>query len=285
MLRKWKAQKTNAALHADGVTRLFRRPFGARECNPARRSGATGMSPTCTVLGSAPNAKRPTEAVKRTRTALLENELENESKSSAGPASGRETPLEERRGRLWGSRSGSRRRSLAAADRIERGFSGQGLSGQGRADDIRAMGQEMETHARVMPPCLDQRTSDQRIPIPACSLELEAEIRLETRRIGMTPLERLGRRRRSYEHRSSDKTSDARATDGRSRQGPRSRAHITRAGIKQAMSRIKTRMKSSMKNCAVARPPRKLLRVNGLGDKLGYPRATFVPPLIFLLQP
>jgi hypothetical protein len=242
MLRKWKAQKTNAALRTDGVTRLFRRPFGARECNPARRGGATGMSPTCTVLGSAPNAKRPTEAVKRTRTAFLENE----SKSSAGPASGRETPLEERRGRPWGSRSGSRQGSLAAEGRVERGF-----AGQGRADDIRAMGHEtMETHARVMPPCSDQWISDQRIPIPARFLELEAEIRLETRRLGMTPLERLGRRRRSYEHRSSDKTSDARATDGRSRQGPCSRAHITRAGIKQAMSRInriKTRMKTRMK--------------------------------------
>ena len=31
--------------------------------------------------------------------------------------------------------------------------------------------------------------------------------------------------------------------------------------------------------------PRKLLRVNGGGDKLGYPQATFVPPLIFLQQP
>jgi hypothetical protein len=33
------------------------------------------------------------------------------------------------------------------------------------------------------------------------------------------------------------------------------------------------------------RPPRKTLRVKGLGDKLGYPRATFVPPLIFLQHP
>ena len=33
------------------------------------------------------------------------------------------------------------------------------------------------------------------------------------------------------------------------------------------------------------RPPRKLLRVKGLGDKLGYPRATFVPPLIFSHHP
>ena len=33
------------------------------------------------------------------------------------------------------------------------------------------------------------------------------------------------------------------------------------------------------------RPPRKPLRVKGLGDKLGYPQATFVPPLILLHQP
>jgi hypothetical protein len=50
------------------------------------------------------------------------------------------------------------------------------------------------------------------------------------------------------------------------------------------ISRMSGRMKTRMKKCALARPPRKLLRVNGLGDKLGYPRATFVPPLIFLHQ-
>jgi hypothetical protein len=33
------------------------------------------------------------------------------------------------------------------------------------------------------------------------------------------------------------------------------------------------------------RPPRKPLRVKCLGDKLGYPQATFVPPLILLHQP
>jgi hypothetical protein len=250
MLRNWKTQKTDAALRADGVTRLFRRPFGARECNPARRAGATGMSPTCTVFGSAPHAKRPTEAVKLTRTALLENELENESKSSAGPASGRETPPEKRRGRLWGG-AGSRERWRAADGRVERG-----VYRQDRAEDIRAMGHEtMETHARVMPQFSEQRCSE---------------------------------RRRSYEHRSSDKTSASpRGAMGPSRQGPHSRAHITSARIEQAMSRIsriKTRVKTGIKKCALARPPRKLLRVNGLGDKLGYLRATFVPPLIFLHQ-
>lgn len=34
-----------------------------------------------------------------------------------------------------------------------------------------------------------------------------------------------------------------------------------------------------------ARPPRKLLRVKGLGSRLGYPQATFVPPSIFAPQP
>lgn len=36
---------------------------------------------------------------------------------------------------------------------------------------------------------------------------------------------------------------------------------------------------------APAEPPRKLLRVHGLGDKLGYLQATFVPPSIFSDQP
>lgn len=124
ILRRRKASKTNAASGADVVTRPFRRPFGARECNHARRSGATSMSPTCTVTSSAGNAKRPTEAGKLTGTALLENN----SKSSARRASGPETLPEMRRGRLWG---GSCRR--------------------GRADDMRAMEHEtMETPARAI---------------------------------------------------------------------------------------------------------------------------------------
>jgi hypothetical protein len=271
MLRNWKAQKTNAALRAAGMTRLFRRPFGARECNPARRCGATRMSPPCTILGSAPNAKRPTEAVELTTRAFLETQPP----SSAGRARGREAPPEKRRGRSW-RRSGSRDRWRAPDGRVERA-----VVRQDRADDVRARGHEtMETHARIVPPCSDDTTA-----IPAGALDFEAEIRLETRRFGTTRLERLGRRRRSYEQRSSDKTSDShRATQGPAPQGSHSRAFITRVGIEQAMSRSTRISSTRMEKCALARPPRKLLRVNGLGDKLGYPRATFVPPLIFLHQ-
>jgi hypothetical protein len=300
ILRNWKARKTNAASRADGVTRPFRRPFGARECNPARRRGATSMSPTCTVMGLASNAKRPTEAGKLTRTALLENQ----SKSSARRAGRPEMLPEERRGRLReGSRSRERRR--ASDGRLERTFL-PCFSQRGRADDIRAMGYEMmETRARVMTPCSRATAATSAHPSQLgveislkMRLKIERDIEmLETAQHEITQLERLGHRRRSYEHRRSDKSSGSpRASHASSRQSPHSRRRITRAAIEHAgvtrgritHGRINAAESSGgteSRRGTAAWPPRNRLRVKGLGDKLGYPRASFVLPLTFLHQP
>lgn len=305
ILRKWKPQKTNAASRADGVARPFRRPSGARECDHARHAGATSMSPTCTVLGSTPNAKRHTEAGKLTSTALLENKKKSPARRTPGP----ETLPETRRVGLWGG-CWSRERRRASDGHLERGS-----CRHDRADEM-GMGHEtMETHARAMLSC-----SNETAPIPErCSgpelknwlkvrlgmrpLEMTSnESEFETTVLEATVLETLRRRRRSYEHRPSDKPSDApRASNASSQQ----RAHEVRppcsthpCSLPQPSARISRPHRARRRALraeadaalraeadAAARPPRKILRVKGLGDKLGYPRANFVQPLIFLHQP
>ncbi len=253
------------------------------------------MSPTCTVMGRVPNAKRPTEAGKLTRTALLENK----SKSSTRRAGGPETLTEMRRGSL---REGSptRERRRASDGRLQRTFR-HSFFQRGRADDIRAMGYEtMETRARAMTPCSRATAATSAHP-SELGLEMSLKIRLKVERdIGMletaqhekTQLVPLGHRRRSYEQRGSDKSSMApRASNASSQQSPHSRPHITRAAIEHtaiehaAITHGRRISTAPIHHAAEAWPPRNPLRVNGLGDKLGYPRATFVLPLTFLHQP
>jgi hypothetical protein len=291
-LRKWKARNTNSASRADGVTRPFRRPFGARECNPARRGGATSMSPTCTVMSRAANAKRPTEAGKLTRTALLENK----SKSSPRRATRPETLLEMRRGSLRKG-SPSRERRRASDGRGERTFR-HSFFQRRRAGEIRAMGDEtMETHARVVAPCSRATAATSARP-SELGVEISLKMRLriglyigmlETAQLEVTLLEPLGHGRRSYEQGWSDKSSMApRASNASSQQSPHARPRITRAAIEHAgitHGRISPIRVSRINAAAEAWPPRNRLRVKGLGDKLGYLRASFVLPLTFLHQP
>jgi hypothetical protein len=121
------------------------------------------------------------------------------------------------------------------------------------------------------------------------SMQLEAEIRLKIMQHGLTVRagsglagEPLQHQRRSHEHESSDKSSDYPRLPSVCRKRHRStpRPLITRPRI--MWPRI---TRPRITQLAPARPPRKPLRVKGLGDKLGYPQATFAPPSIFSQQP
>jgi hypothetical protein len=291
ILRTWKALKTYAGAGAD-VTRQYRRPFGALECDPERRAGATSVSAPCTVVDSPPNAKRPTEAGKLTRTALVENKSKLPARSPA-----RETLPEIRRGRLWGASWNGERPRASEAARLE--HSSFRYIQHGRAHDIQMMGHATETHARAMLP----RTNEM-APVRALSSRLEAEIRLKT---CLRPC--------SNEHRSSPDSAASHATPwpfGSTSEltGPRAPTFRTelrhssissiarpphsfdsyrqsfRTQTRPQMTRPRmTRPWTTRPRTTPARPPRKLLRVNGRGDKLGYPQASFVPPLIFSHQP
>jgi hypothetical protein len=257
ILPRRKAQNSTFDSREDVAATRFRRPFGARRSDQARRGGATAMSPRCMGLSSARHAKRPTEAGTRTRTAVVENK----SKSSARSANGLETLPETRRARL-----------CERFDNRERRRASDGGARRRRCHEGQRMGQQMMgIHAREMAPRAGERR--------AFPIRFEAEISLEQGSLDSSPALSLLAPRAPHH--------PERATSRQERPWPQ---RLERPWP-QRLERPWPQKQDSGDNSGARartypdRPLRKPLRVKCLGDKLGYPRATFVLPLTFLHQP
>lgn len=245
MLRGRKARKARAMSGPPSAVRLVLRWLGAAGCEPARRGGLTSVSRAWAAARLALHAKRPTEAGQRTAAALAE------SRSVEGLR-----PSENRLEIIW----------LSPIFR-----------------DASCWGDEPRDRRRSH----EHRSSDKSTTAPRA-----ATIRTTTARTTAT---RAPTTRKLTTRTASQATSRATAVP------PRTLKRLTRNRMLRARTLearapknqpLKSQpcgklleMQSRAPSRSTAEPPRKLLRVKGLGDKLGYPQGSFVPPSIFSDKP
>jgi hypothetical protein len=297
----------------------FQRPFGTCGSDPAARHGKTSLSRR--RAGGVRRTKRPTEAGKRTTPAFLENK----SKSCARCANGQETPPEMMRVRLLeGSRNhvrrhASGRRFQRGTFQRKRADDIQTMGHETTKTDAHATPPPAAATLLFPTVCATPRAESRlatapREPTPGSSSCARHDPTVQRRRWKQQLWSKKSSCARVASVPSAQR-SLIRKPPARNRVHPTPRTaraplrrasialialHMTRHCIRQHCLQPCSPQPCSPRSRggrqpgsiqlrsdgrAAARVPRKLLRVQCLSDKLGYLRAAFLSPSIFLHQP